>query len=221
MLGQPYYMGIPEVVGFKLVGELPEGATPPTSCSPSTQMLRQEGRRRTSLSSFTDRASAQLGLADRATLANMAPEYGATMGFFPVDDETLNYLRNTGRDEELIDLVERYTKEQGLFRTDETPDPEYTDTLELDMGDRPAEPCRPTPSARPGAPARHASLHSKNALAEDFGRSRRPASADDPPTARWSSRRSPAAPIPPTRRSWSAPAFWPRKPSSGVLVKPT
>src|SRR5690606_12088067 len=76
----------------------------------------------------------KLPLPDRATIANMVPEYGATMGFFPVDEETLSYLRSTGRSEELIDLVERYCKEQGLFRTDETTDPSYSDTLELDMG---------------------------------------------------------------------------------------
>jgi aconitate hydratase len=72
-------------------------------------------------------------LADRATIANMCPEYGATVGFFPVDDETLNYMRNTGRPAELVDLVERYTKEQGLFRTDATPDPNFTDVVELDL----------------------------------------------------------------------------------------
>src|SRR5690606_17448555 len=74
-----------------------------------------------------------LSLADRATIANMAPEYGATIGFFPVDSETLRYLRGTGREDELVDLVERYTKEQGLFRTDDTPDPEFTTVIELDM----------------------------------------------------------------------------------------
>jgi len=133
MLGQPYYMGVPEVIGFKLVGELPEGATATDLVLTVTQMLRKKGVV-DKFVEFYGPGLSSLGLADRATLANMAPEYGATMGFFPVDDETLNYLRSTGRDEELVDLVERYCKEQGLFRTNDTPDPEYTDTLELDMG---------------------------------------------------------------------------------------
>ena len=134
MLGQPYYMGLPQVVGFKLTGELPEGATATDLVLTVTQMLREKGVVNKFVE-FYGPGLSNLSLPDRATLANMAPEYGATTGFFPVDQETLNYLRGTGRDEELIDLVERYCKEQQLFRTDETPDPEYSDTLELDMGD--------------------------------------------------------------------------------------
>lgn len=132
MLGQPVYMLTPEVVGFKLVGQLPEGATATDLVLTATQMLRAHG----CVSKFVEfygEGMVKLSLADRATLANMAPEYGATMGFFPVDDETLNYMRRTGRPSDLVDLVERYTKEQGLFRTDDSPEPEFSSTLELDM----------------------------------------------------------------------------------------
>nr|WP_290668482.1 aconitate hydratase AcnA [Ardenticatena sp.] len=133
LLGQPLYMLIPEVIGFKLYGELPEGATATDLVLTITQMLRQKGVVGKFVEFYGPGVS-KLSLADRATIANMAPEYGATMGFFPVDEETLRYLIGTGRSEELVDLVERYTKEQGLFRTDDAPEPVYTDTLELDMG---------------------------------------------------------------------------------------
>ncbi|MEP3479259.1 MAG: aconitate hydratase AcnA [Fuerstiella sp.] len=132
MLGQPVYMLTPEVVGFKLVGQLPEGATATDLVLTATQMLRAHG----CVGKFVEfygEGMVKLSLADRATLANMAPEYGATMGFFPVDDETLNYMRRTGRSNDLVDLVERYTKEQGLFRTADSPEPEFSSTLELDM----------------------------------------------------------------------------------------
>lgn len=132
MLGQPIYMLTPEVVGFKLTGELPEGATATDLVLTVTQMLRAHGVVGKFVE-FYGEGMARLGLADRATLANMAPEYGATMGFFPVDDETLTYLRRTGRPDDLVDLVERYTKEQGLFRTDDCPEPTFSSTLELDM----------------------------------------------------------------------------------------
>lgn len=132
MLGQPIYMLTPEVVGFKLTGALPEGATATDLVLTATQMLRAHG----CVGKFVEfygEGMAQLSLADRATLANMAPEYGATMGFFPVDDVTLDYMRRTGRSADLVDLVERYTKEQGLFRTDDSPEPEFSSTLSLDM----------------------------------------------------------------------------------------
>jgi aconitate hydratase len=132
MLGQPIYMLTPEVVGFKLTSELPEGATATDLVLTVTQMLRAHG----CVGKFVEfygEGMARLGLADRATLANMAPEYGATMGFFPVDAETLRYLERTGRPPELIDLVERYTKEQGLFRTDDSPEPRFSSSLGLDM----------------------------------------------------------------------------------------
>jgi aconitate hydratase len=133
MLGQPIYMLMPEVIGFRLTGELAEGATATDLVLTVTQMLRQYGVVGRFVEFFGPGLS-KLSVPDRATIANMAPEYGATMGFFPVDQETLDYLRRTGRPQELIDLVERYTKEQGLFRTDETPDPEFLDVIELDLG---------------------------------------------------------------------------------------
>jgi aconitate hydratase A / 2-methylisocitrate dehydratase len=120
------------VVGFKLTGELRDGVTATDLVLTVVQMLRAKGVV-DKFVEFYGSGLSKLTLADRATIGNMAPEYGATMGFFPVDAETLNYLAGSGRDEELVDLVERYCKEQGLFRTDATRDPVFTDTLELDM----------------------------------------------------------------------------------------
>jgi aconitate hydratase len=132
MLGQPVSMLLPPVIGFKLHGKLREGATATDLVLTITQILRKKGVVGKFVEFYGTGLSA-LGLADRATVANMAPEYGATMGFFPVDQETLEYLKFTNRDADLIALVEAYTKEQGLFRTDSTVDPVYTDTLELDL----------------------------------------------------------------------------------------
>ncbi|HEY57347.1 MAG TPA: aconitate hydratase AcnA [Anaerolineae bacterium] len=132
ILGQPIYMVTPDVIGFKLYGELREGVTATDLVLTVTNILRQKGVVGKFVEFFGPGVIA-LSLPDRATIANMAPEYGATMGFFPVDEETLRYLRLTGRPEELIDLVERYTKAQGLFRTLDTPDPEFTDVVELDL----------------------------------------------------------------------------------------
>ena len=132
MLGQPIYMLMPEVVGFKLIGQLPEGATATDLVLVVTQMLREKGVVGKFVE-FYGPGLSSMTLPDRATIANMAPEYGATMGFFPVDDETLSYLRRTGRDSELVSLVEAYCKEQGLFRRDNTEDPEFNDSLELDL----------------------------------------------------------------------------------------
>ena len=134
MLGQPIYMLTPEVVGFKLTGELPEGATATDLVLTVTQMLRQHGVVGKFVE-FYGPGLAGMSLPDRATLANMAPEYGATMGFFPVDDETLRYLERTGRPKEVVDLVDRYYKEQGMFRTESSPEPRFTSSLELDMGE--------------------------------------------------------------------------------------
>jgi aconitate hydratase len=133
MLGQPLYQLMPEVIGFKLTGKLPEGATATDLALTVTNMLRKKGVVGKFVE-FYGPGLSHIGLADRATVANMAPEYGATMGFFPVDSETLNYLRSTGREESLIALVESYAKEQGLFRTDATVDPVFTDTIQLDLG---------------------------------------------------------------------------------------
>jgi aconitate hydratase len=133
MLGQPIDLVTPDVVGFKLYGELRDGVTATDLTLTVTQMLRRKGV----VEKFVEFFGPGLGsmsLPDRATIANMAPEYGATIGFFPVDDETLRYLRLTGRSEQVVERVERYCKEQGLFHTPDAPEPEFTDTLELDLG---------------------------------------------------------------------------------------
>jgi aconitate hydratase len=133
MLGQSMPLLIPDVVGFKLTGELAEGATATDLVLTVTQMLRKRGV----VGKFVEFYGAglpSLSLADRATLGNMAPEYGATCGIFPIDDETLAYLRFTGRTPERVALVEAYAKAQGMFHTASSPDPEYSDTLELDLG---------------------------------------------------------------------------------------
>ena len=132
MLGQPIYMLMPQVVGFRLIGELPAGATATDLVLHVVELLRQKGVVEKFVEFFGPGLS-NLKLADRATLANMGPEYGATMGFFPVDSETLNYLRNTGRPESIVQRVEAYCKAQGLFRTDGMADPVFSDTLELDL----------------------------------------------------------------------------------------
>ena len=133
MLGQPIYMLTPGVVGFKLSNQLPEGATATDLVLTVTQMLRKHGVVGKFVE-FYGPGLDSMSLPDRATLANMAPEYGATMGFFPVDDETLRFLQRTGRTPAEVDLVERYYKEQGMFRTAASPDPVFTSTLELDLG---------------------------------------------------------------------------------------
>lgn len=133
MLGQPVSMLIPEVVGFKLTGTLAEGMTATDLVLTVTQMLRKKGVVGRFVE-FYGPGLDNLSLADRATIANMAPEYGATCGFFPVDTQTLDYLRLTGRDEHRIALVEAYARAQGMWRDAATPDPVFTDTLELDLG---------------------------------------------------------------------------------------
>ena len=132
MLGQPVSMLIPQVIGFKLTGALPDGATATDLVLTVTQMLRKKGVVGKFVEFFGDGLPA-LSLADRATIANMAPEYGATCGIFPVDEETLRFLRFTGRPESLVKLVEAYAKDQGLFHTAQTPQANYTDTLALDL----------------------------------------------------------------------------------------
>jgi aconitate hydratase len=132
LLGQPSSMLIPEVIGFKMTGRLREGVTATDLVLTVTQMLRERGVVEKFVEYYGPGLS-NLPLANRATIGNMSPEYGATCGYFPVDDETLRYMRLTGRDESLVQLVEAYCKEQGLFRTDATPDPAFTDTLELDL----------------------------------------------------------------------------------------
>ncbi|MBE0522034.1 MAG: aconitate hydratase AcnA [Candidatus Methanoperedenaceae archaeon] len=132
MLGKPYHMPVPEVVGFKLYGDLKEGVTATDLVLTITQILRKHnvvGK----FVEFYGQGLSTLSLPDRATISNMAPEYGATVGFFPIDDETLNYLMMTGRKREHVNLVKLYAVEQGLFRTDESPEPLFSETLELDM----------------------------------------------------------------------------------------
>jgi len=134
MLGQPIYMLMPEVVGFRLTGRLAEGATATDLVLTVTQTLREYGV----VGKFVEFFGPGLDtmtVPDRATISNMAPEYGATVGFFPIDEIALRYMRRTGRDEALVEMVKRYTQAQGLFRTTETPDPEFLDVLELDLGD--------------------------------------------------------------------------------------
>ncbi len=132
MLGQPIYMLAPQVVGFRITGELQEGATATDIALTVTQMLREKGV----VGKFVEYYGPgirHMSLPDRATIANMSPEYGATMGFFPIDEESLNYFRRTGRSEELVQLIERYTKEQGLFHTEDSPEPIFSDSIELDL----------------------------------------------------------------------------------------
>jgi aconitate hydratase len=132
MLGQPIYMLMPEVVGMELTGQLSPGATATDLVLTVTEILRKEkvvGK----FVEFFGNGVSTMSLADRATIGNMAPEYGATMGFFPVDDQTLKYLRQTGRTKDEVELVERYTKEQGLFRTDQAIVPKFTKVVRLDL----------------------------------------------------------------------------------------
>jgi aconitate hydratase len=132
MLGQPLPLGTPKIVGFKMTGALQTGVTATDLVLTVTEMLRKHGVVGKFVE-FYGRGLSNLAVADRATLSNMSPEYGATAALFPIDDQTLTYLRLTGRKDDAIDLVERYAKAQGMFRTDETPDPSFTETLELDL----------------------------------------------------------------------------------------
>jgi len=133
MLGQPMDMLLPDVIGFKLYGKLKEGVTATDLVLTVTQMLRKKGVV-DKFVEFYGEGLSNMSLTDRATIANMAPEYGATMGYFPVDDESLRYMRLTGRSDETIERTEAYLRAQGLFRDSSSPEPEFTDTLELDLG---------------------------------------------------------------------------------------
>jgi aconitate hydratase len=133
MLGQPMDMLLPDVIGFKLHGKLSEGVTATDLVLTVTQMLREKGVVGKFVE-FYGPGLSTMSLPDRATIGNMAPEYGATMGFFPVDAETLRYMRFTGRSEEVVERTEAYLRAQGLFRDEDTPEPDFTDTLELDLG---------------------------------------------------------------------------------------
>ncbi|HSM38112.1 MAG TPA: aconitase family protein, partial [Candidatus Limnocylindrales bacterium] len=133
LLGQPLYQPLPVVVGFRLDGELPSGATATDLVLTVTEMLRAHGVVGKFVE-FHGPGLSRLGLADRATISNMSPEFGATATLFPIDDETLRYLRMTGRPEETVARVEAYAKEQGLFRTDDTPEPGFNESLSLNLG---------------------------------------------------------------------------------------
>jgi aconitate hydratase len=133
MLGQPYSMVLPEVIGVRLNGKLKEGVTATDLVLTVTQMLRKRGVVGKFVEYFGP-GVASLSIADRATIGNMSPEYGATCGFFPIDDDTLHYLRDTGRPADLIALVQAYAKAQGMYRTKNTPDPVFTDVLKLELG---------------------------------------------------------------------------------------
>jgi len=177
MLGQPISMMLPEVVGFKLTGQLREGMTATDLVLTVTQMLRAKGVVGKFVEFYGDGLD-HLTLADQATIANMAPEYGATCGIFPVDSETLRYLRFTGRAEDRIALVEAYAKEQGIWRDANTPDPVFTDTLELDL-------TQVVPSlAGPKRPQDRIALSdAASAFRDLLGVSAAPQKADDAPLA--------------------------------------
>src|SRR5213592_3777248 len=134
MLGQPISMLLPQVIGFKLTGELREGATATDLVLTVTEMLREKGVVSKFVEFFGPGISG-LGLADRATIGNMSPEFGSTCAIFPVDKETLRYLEFTGRPTELIELVDAYAREQGIFHTEDSEEPTYSETLELDLGE--------------------------------------------------------------------------------------
>ncbi len=187
------------MVGFKLHGRLPEGCTATDLVLTITQILRKKGVVGKFVEFYGAGLSA-LSLADRATVANMAPEYGATMGFFPVDAETLAYLRLTNRPADLIALVEAYSKEQGLFRTDATPDPVYAETLELDLATVVPSMAGPKrPQDRAGAAGRRKELsHRLPRRQEERLRRNQRRRVTRSKTARWSSPPSPVAPTPPT-----------------------
>ncbi len=168
MLGQPISMLIPEVIGFKLTGKLAEGVTATDLVLTIVERLRKKGVVGKFVE-FYGPGLDHLSLEDQATIANMAPEYGATCGFFPIDKETLAYLKATGRPKSLVDLVEKYAKAQGLFRTSRTPDPVFTDTLELDLGT--IEPSLAGPK-RPQdrVPLTHAARRFAQSLKDDFNK---------------------------------------------------
>ncbi len=237
MLGQPIYMLIPEVIGFRLKGKLPEGTTATDLVLTVTQMLRKKGVVDKFVEFFGD-GLAGMSVPDRATIANMAPEYGATMGFFPVDQATLDYLRFTGRSDESVALVEAYCKANGLLWTPSSAEPEFTDVLELDLSP-PCSPPWPAPSrpqdrvelmnvkseflkglGRPslgnavniGRPTRRMVRASTTAPPSTPGR--RPVSLHGPSsTATSSSPPSPVAPTPATPTSSSPPASSPARPA--------
>jgi aconitate hydratase len=202
MLGQPMSMLIPQVLGFKLHGELPEGATATDLVLTVTELLRKKGVVGKFVEFYGPGVS-RLPLADRATIGNMSPEFGSTCAIFPVDRETLRYLAFSGRPKELIGLVEAYAKEQGLWHDEDAEEPTFSDTVELDLGDvepslaGPKRPCRCTAPRTPSAAPWPTS---------SVGTPRRRS-----PTA--TTRRSPRPSRPPTRRPTARPATTPTRTS--------
>ena len=194
MLGQPVSMLVPQVVGYKLTGKLREGATATDLVLTVTQALRKLGVVGKFVE-FYGPGIAELPLADRATIGNMAPEYGATCGIFPVDAETLRYLRLTGRSEEQIALVEAYYKEQGLFHTASSPEAEYTQTLELDLGARRTQ-RRRTEAPAGSRAAERCGRELRAAVAHRCLRPR-PSRSARAPQPRGSATPSPTPPLPP------------------------
>ncbi len=218
MLGQPISMLIPEVIGVRLTGHLREGATATDLVLTITQMLRRRGVVGRFVEYFGS-GVAELALADRATIGNMSPEYGATCGFFPIDAETIRYLTLTARDPARVKLVEAYAKAQGLWRDANTPDPIFTDTVELDLGTvEPslAGPRRPQDRVALSATWPRRSIPSCRASPALTSRAapRSPAPITRSAMATSSSPRSPAAPTPRTRASCWPPGSSPRRRSS-------
>ena len=206
MLGQPVSMLLPEVIGFKLTGKLKEGVTATDLVLMVVQMLRKKGV----VSKFVEFFGPGLDnmtLADRATIGNMGPEYGATCGFFPVDGETINYLTMSGREEQRIALVEAYSKAQGMWRDGDGAELVFTDTLELDLGD--VVPCdgRSEASGRPHPAGKHRfrlrrprSKPTTRSRASLTTATRSKAPISTSATATWRLPPSRPAPTPPTRR---------------------
>ena len=215
MLGQPMSMLIPQVVGFRLHGELPEGATATDLVLTVTEMLRAQGRRRQVRRVLRRPACRALPLADRATIGNMSPEFGSTCAIFPIDAETLRYLEFTGRPPEQIALVEAYAKEQGLWHDEHAEEPTFSDTVELDLGDvepslagpkRPQDrvplhrrPGRlPRGAGRPTSPRRETGRSTaRRGVAETFP-------ASDPPATRRPAEAGPTATPEPARGAATA-----------------
>ncbi|RYZ37241.1 MAG: aconitate hydratase AcnA [Myxococcaceae bacterium] len=196
LLGQPITMLIPQVVGFKLTGKLPPGATATDLVLTVTQMLRKKGVVGKFVE-FYGNGLKNLSLPDRATIANMAPEYGATIGFFPVDEESCNYLRFTGRPDDVVALTEAYAKEQGLWRTDEAQDPLFTDSLELDLASvvpSLAGPKRP----QDRVPLKDMKAGYEASLVEMLSAGKSKGEDDEGPKG---GAKAPAAPVPPERLS--------------------
>ena len=227
MLGQPIYMLMPDVVGFELTGQLAPGVTATDAVLTITQILRRAGVVGKFVEFYGGGVDA-MSLADRATIANMAPEYGATMGFFPVDDETLELPAAHRARPDDVDLVERYMKEQGLYRTPGSPCPDLHQDVVARSGDGRAVPGGPEAPA--GSRGRWRSLKKSFRDGADGAgggtrirpHRRRPAAASDRArpggqwpdwaTARWSSRPSPVARTPAIPRSCWRPGCWPRRP---------